>query len=193
MTRTGTKKRPGEPGQRVQRDRIASYHEAGHAVVATVLERAFLAVVLDDQGGAFQFSRADGGIGCPEDNASAAQRELLVVLGGMAAECIRFGHYNRASCANDKNQARSLAQWADATAVESVWEWALGRAKDIVAERWLATKTIAEELRRLRRMDSQRVRDIVGRAPICHVVYQTSVDYADHRADHAQRPSQPAR
>ena len=161
-----------------RRERIAAYHEAGHAVIASIVERAFTAVVLDDTGGAFQFSRADTDF---EVTATGAHRELLVVLGGMAVESLRFGHYYQASCASDQNQAVGLAQRGDSAASACLWGWAFERAQDIVAERWPAVRIIAEELKRLRRIDSRRVREIVGSAPLCQVVYRVPIDYAEHR------------
>ena len=167
--------------KRSRRERIATCHEAGHAVVASLFARAFSAVVLDDHGGAFRFARGDR-----EATSAGPHRELLVVLGGMAAETLRFGRYNRASCASDEDRAFVLAWRGDAAALDCLHGWAFERARDLVAERWPAVTRIAEELRRRRRIDSQRVREIVNRAPVCQVVYRVPVDYAEHRQKHAR-------
>jgi hypothetical protein len=172
------------PGKRSRRARIAPFHEAGHAVVAAIVARAFTAVVLDIHGGAFLFAPAES-----EASSADTHRELLVVLGGMAAESIRFGRFYRASCASDEDQSLILAWRADAVALDCLWGWAFERARDLVAEHWPAVLRIADELRRRRRIDSQRVRDIVNRTPVCQVVYRVPADYTEHRQQDAHLPA----
>ncbi|HEX2171763.1 MAG TPA: hypothetical protein VHL09_04905 [Dehalococcoidia bacterium] len=156
------------------RERIAAYHEAGHAVVVTIVGRGFIAVVLDEVGGAFRFARVDlAGSHTPQ----GARRELVVVQGGRAAETLRFARCHWASCASNEDHAIGLATLGDPTAPDALRDWAYQRAQDILTEHWPAVRQVAEELKQRRRVESCRVRDLVQGAPRCPIVYRVCTEY----------------
>ncbi len=91
-----------------------AYHEAGHAVVALALGRPVdrVTIVPDPKhAGLCEFRK---GSFRPSDD--WLEREILIALGGVAAEARHTGNYAWDSAARDDRFARSLAVQAPASA-----------------------------------------------------------------------------
>src|SRR5690348_11686681 len=88
-------------------DEITAYHEAGHAAVSLVLGRPVHEVsVLPDHEfmGVCQFGKA---VFRPSED--WLEREMLIALGGLAAEAMHTGTYARDAANRDLKYVRRLA------------------------------------------------------------------------------------
>src|SRR5947209_8815759 len=132
-------------------DQPTAYHEAGHAVVALALGRPVQRVsVLPEREllGRCHFRK---GVFRPSED--WLEREILIALGGIAAEARLTGDYAWDGAARDRQYVRRLAvQRAGPRQAERLERRLLARAEHLLAQEghWRAVELIAAELLRRR-------------------------------------------
>jgi ATP-dependent Zn protease len=128
-------------------DPATAYHEAGHAVVALALGRPVQRVsVLPDReyGGVCEFGK---GVFRPSED--WLEREILIALGGIAAEARFTGDYAWDAAARDQQYVRRLAvQRAGERQAERLERRLLAKAEHLLDREghWRAVELIAAEL-----------------------------------------------
>ncbi len=131
-------------------DEDTAYHEAGHAVVAMSLGRPIHRVsVLPNRQhlGVCEFRK-----GVFRPTKDWLEEEILISLGGIAAEARRTGHYAWANAGRDLRYVRRLSiQRAGERQAERLERRLLAKAENLLAdeELWAAVEQIAGELVRL--------------------------------------------
>ena len=115
-------------------DQVTAYHEAGHAVVALILERPVQCVsILPDRKylGVCEFGK---GVYRPSED--WLEREILIALGGIAAEARLTGIYAWDAAARDQQYVRRLAeQRAGERRAERLQRRLLAKAEHLLAAR----------------------------------------------------------
>ncbi len=145
-------------------DETTAYHEAGHAVVALVLGRPVQHVsVLPDREllGLCQFRK---GVFRPSED--WLEREILIALGGIAAEARHTGDYNWAGANRDRQFVRRLAiRRAGERQAERLERRLLAKVEHILAqeEHWRAVQLIVAELLRLGAISGRTARHLFER------------------------------
>jgi ATP-dependent Zn protease len=131
------------------KNETTAYHEAGHAVVALALGRPVSRVtIIPDQkrAGLCEFRK---GTFRPSDD--WLEREILIALGGVAAEARYTGNYAWDGAARDERFVRSLAvQRAGERRAARLQRRLLAKVEHLLAqeENWRAVEAIAAELLR---------------------------------------------
>src|SRR5438105_11589292 len=124
-------------------DAATAYHEAGHAVVALALGRPVHQVsVLPDHRflGLCQFGR-----GLYRPSADWLECEILIALGGIAAEARHTGHYDWDAAGHDQQYVHDLAvQRAGERRAERLQRRMLAKAEHLLARpgHWQAVELI---------------------------------------------------
>jgi ATP-dependent Zn protease len=130
-------------------DAATAYHEAGHAVVALALDRPVHRVsVLPNRDRLGQCEFGKGRFRPTED---WLEREMLIALGGLAAEARQTGTYGWEEAGRDLRYVRKLAlQRAGERAAERLERRMLSKTENILADdgHWRAVRLIAAELMR---------------------------------------------
>jgi ATP-dependent Zn protease len=130
-------------------DEATAYHEAGHAVVALALGRPIHRVsVLPNRERLGQCEFRKGLVRPSED---WLEREILIALGGVAAEARRTGVYAWDQATRDSRYVRDLAvRRAGERQAERLERRLLAKAEHLLAREghWRAVELIAAELRR---------------------------------------------
>ncbi len=130
-------------------DAATAYHEAGHAVVALVLGRpvhGVSALPNRERLGQCEFRK---GVFRPSED--WVEREILIALGGMAAEAMHTGTYARDEAERDLQYVRDLAERrAGRRQADRLERRLLAKAEHLLAKagHWRAVELIAEELLR---------------------------------------------
>jgi hypothetical protein len=128
-------------------DEATAYHEAGHAVVALALDRPVHRVsVLPNRDRLGQCEFAKGRFRPSED---WVEREMLIALGGLAAEARHCGAYGWDEAERDLRYVRRLAaQRAGPRSAERLERRMLAKTENILADdgHWRAVELIAAEL-----------------------------------------------
>jgi len=130
-------------------DEATAYHEAGHAVLALALGRPVHGVSVRpnrDHLGYCQFKKA---VFRPSED--WLEREILIALGGIAAEAIHTGTYAWDEAERDLDYVRDLAgQRAGDRKAERLERRLLNKAEHLLikAGHWRAVELIAAELLR---------------------------------------------
>jgi ATP-dependent Zn protease len=139
-------------------DEVTAYHEAGHAVVALALGRPVAHVsILPTREflGRCEFGKA---IFRPSED--WLEREILIALGGLAAEALHTGVYAWEGAARDHRYVHGLAlqRAGNERRAERLERRLLARTEHLLARpaHWRAVERLAAEL--------VRVREISGRA-----------------------------
>jgi ATP-dependent Zn protease len=128
-------------------DHVTAYHEAGHAVVALVLGRPVQRVSIlanDDHLGRCEFGKS---VFRPSED--WLEREILISLGGIAAEARHTGNYAWDAAARDQRYVHSLAvQRAGERQAERLQRRLLAKVEHLLAKEghWRAVELIAAEL-----------------------------------------------
>lgn len=128
-------------------DAVTAYHEAGHAVVALALGRTIHKVsVLPNRErlGECRFGKGDA-----RTTDDWVEREILIALGGMAAEARHTGTYAHDEAAQDLRFVRRLAlERKSDRAVERYEQRMLDKVEYMLADEgtWKAVELIAAEL-----------------------------------------------
>src|SRR5437879_2851325 len=128
-------------------DQATAYHEAGHAVLALVLGRPVQCVsILPDRDhlGVCEFGK---GVYRPSED--WLEREILIALGGIAAEARFTGVYAWDGAARDQKYVHRLTvQRAGERRAERLQRRLLSKAEHLLADEgcWRAVELIAVEL-----------------------------------------------
>lgn len=131
-------------------DPATAYHEAGHAVVALALGRPVARVSVlpnRDYLGLCQFGK---GVFRPSED--WLEQEILIALGGLAAEAKHTGNYAWNEAGRDLLHVRQLAiQRAGERQADRLTRRLLSKAEHLLADEghWRAVELIAAELLRL--------------------------------------------
>jgi ATP-dependent Zn protease len=143
-------------------DEATAYHEAGHAVMALALGRPVACVsTLPTREflGTCEFGKA---VFRPSED--WLERELLIALGGIAAEAIRTGEYAWDAASRDRDYAEDLAlqRAGNPRKAERVLRRALAKAEHLLSrgENWRAVERLAAELLRLGEVSGRAARHI---------------------------------
>jgi ATP-dependent Zn protease len=145
-------------------DEATAYHEAGHAVIALALGRPVQRVsILPDREhlGQCAFRKA---VFRPSED--WLEREILIALGGIAAEARHTGHYAWHGAHRDRQYVRRLAvQRAGERQAGRLERRLLAKAEHLLdqAGHWPAVELIAAELLRRGAVSGRAVRDLFGR------------------------------
>lgn len=127
-------------------DEVTAYHEAGHAVIALALGRTIHKVsVLPNRERMGEVRFAKGAK--PTDD--WVEREILIALGGMAAEARHTGTYAMDEAAQDLRFVRKLAlERKSDRQVERYEQRMLDKTEYMLADEgnWKAVELIAAEL-----------------------------------------------
>jgi ATP-dependent Zn protease len=124
-----------------------AYHEAGHAVLALVLERPVTRVSIlpnRDSLGVCEFGKS-----VFRPSKDWLEREILIALGGIAAEARFTGNYAWDGAARDQQYVRRLAiQRAGESRAEKLERRLLAKAEHLLADdaSWAAVTFIATQL-----------------------------------------------
>ena len=152
-------------------DELATaFHEAGHAVVALALGRPVQRVsILPNQSRLGHCELKKGTFRPSED---VVEREMLILLGGPAAEARHTGQYDWAAAAQDLRDVRALSKTraGGERQVERLERRMLDKAEHILDKPgvWRAAERIADELIRQTTISGRAARhlfeDSVARA-----------------------------
>jgi hypothetical protein len=146
-------------------DEATAYHEAGHAVLALALGRPVHRVsVLPDRDhlGRCEFRK---GVNRPSED--WLEREILIALGGVAAEALRTGVYSWGEAGRDRQYVRDLAvRRAGRRQAERLERRLLAKAEHLIAKdgHWRAVELIAAELLRRGAISGRAARHLFDQA-----------------------------
>jgi ATP-dependent Zn protease len=130
-----------------QYDAVTAYHEAGHAVISLALGRPVRSVsILPNREllGLCEFGKS---VVRPSED--WLEREMLIALGGLAAEARFTGEYSFNGAARDLQYVRRLAvQRAGERRAERLERRMLSRAEHLLSQEahWKAVELIVAEL-----------------------------------------------
>ncbi len=130
-------------------DAATAYHEAGHAVVALALGRPIHRVSVLPDGQFLGLCRFGKGAFRPSED--WLEREILIALGGLAAEARYSGDYAWDAADRDRQYVRQLAvRRAGERQAERLERRLLAKAEHLLAQEghWAAVQLIAAELLR---------------------------------------------
>lgn len=128
-------------------DLATAYHEAGHAVMALVLGRPVTQVSIRPEREYLGICRFGKSVFRPTED--WLEREILIALGGIAAEARVIGDYDwHAAGKDEKYVDRLVIQRAGERRAERLKRRLLARAENILyqGEHWQAVELIAAEL-----------------------------------------------
>ena len=130
-------------------DEATAYHEAGHAVAALALGRPVHRVSVLPDGQFLGLCRFGKGVFRPSED--WLEREILIALGGLAAEALHTGDYAWDGAARDRQYVHGLAvQRAGERQAERLERRMLAKAEHLLGQEghWRAVELIAAELMR---------------------------------------------
>ncbi len=145
-------------------DEPTAYHEAGHAVVALALGRPVQQVsILPDREllGVCKFGKS---VHRPAHD--WLEREILIALGGLAAEARHTGSYNWGGADRDRQSVRRLAILrAGERQAERLERRLLSKVEHLLAQEghWLAVQLIVAELLRCGVISGRAARHLFDR------------------------------
>jgi ATP-dependent Zn protease len=128
-------------------DEATAYHEAGHAVMALALGRPVHRLSVLPDGHFLGLCRFGKGVFRPSED--WLEREILIALGGIAAEARHTGNYAWDGAARDQQYVRGLAvQRAGERQAERLKRRMLAKAEHLLGQQghWRAVELIAAEL-----------------------------------------------
>jgi len=146
-------------------EQATAYHEAGHAVLALLLERTVQHVSIlpnREHLGICEFGK--GSVRRSED---WLEREILIALGGIAAEARLTGDYAWDGAARDQKYVERLAvQRAGESRADKLQRRLLAKAEHHLADEgaWLAVELIAAELLRVKEISGRTALHLFERA-----------------------------
>jgi hypothetical protein len=146
-------------------DEATAYHEAGHAVIALILGRPVHGVsILPDRErlGLCAFGKA-----AVRPSEDWIEREMLIALGGLAAEARHTDNYAWDEADRDLQYVRDLAvQRAGPRRAERLERRLLSKAEHLLAKEghWKAVERIAAELLRRGTVSGRAVRHFFDEA-----------------------------
>ncbi len=143
-----------------------AYHEAGHAVVAMALGRPVQRVSV--QANHLRLGQCEIKKGAGRPAKDAVETEILILLGGLAAEARQTGEYARGAAAQDLRGVRlsdtdPSLQSATGRAIGAAL---LDKTEHILDQPgvWLAAERIAEELLRVTTISGRAARHLFEQA-----------------------------
>ncbi len=146
-------------------DAATAYHEAGHAVIALALGRPVQHVsILPDRQ---QLGHCKFGQGRGRAAADWLEREILIALGGIAAEARHTGDYAWDGAARDQQYVFRLAvERAGERQAERLQRRLLAKAEHILGKtgHWQAVELIAAELLRCGAISGRAARHLFEQA-----------------------------
>ena len=133
---------------------LTAFHEAGHAVMALAVGRVVNKVDVHAKGtrlGVCKMSKGRAGKAkSSKASADNLEGELLILLGGMAAEARKSGRYNMQGASQDLREAEKLAMMraGNANQAGKVLKRAMDKVHHLLSkpEVWGAVKVIAAGL-----------------------------------------------
>jgi hypothetical protein len=140
-------------------DEATAYHEAGHAVLALILGRPVHEVTIRpdrERLGVCEFGKA-----AIRPNEDWIEREMLIALGGLAAEARHTDNYAWDQADRDLQYVRDLAvERAGPRRAERLERRLLAKAEHLLAKEghWRAVERIAAELLRRGTVSGRAVR-----------------------------------
>jgi ATP-dependent Zn protease len=145
-------------------DPATAYHEAGHAVVALALGRPIHRVSVLPDGQFLGLCRFGKGAFRPSED--WLEREILIALGGLAAEARHTGDYAWGAADRDRQYVRQLAvQRAGERQAERLERRLLSKAEHLLGQQghWRAVELIAAELLRRGAISGRAARHLFDR------------------------------
>jgi ATP-dependent Zn protease len=143
-----------------------AFHEAGHAVMALALGRDIQRVSV--QGNQLRMGQCEIKKGRFRPVKDVVEVEILILLGGLAAEARQMGDYEKAGAAQDLRGVRSLAhsRAGGPRQVERLERRMLDKAEHILDQPgvWLAVERIADELLRHTTISGRAARHLFDEA-----------------------------
>jgi ATP-dependent Zn protease len=147
-----------------QYDEATAYHEAGHAVTALALGRPVQRVSILANRERLGHCAFGKGVFRPSEDWQ--EREILIALGGLAAEARFTGAYAWNGAARDRQYVRQLAaQRAGERRAERLERRLLAKAEHLLSQErhWRAVELIAAELLRLGVLSGRAARALFDR------------------------------
>lgn len=139
-----------------------AYHEAGHAVIALALGRSIQRVTIEPNEmrlGHCEFKKASFR---PSDD--IVEMEILILLGGLAAEARHTGLYGWDEASQDLREVRILAarRAGDSRKAERVEKRMLDKVEHLLEQTgvWGAVERIADELMRCTTISGRAARHL---------------------------------
>jgi ATP-dependent Zn protease len=145
-------------------DEATAYHEAGHAVVALALGRPIHRVSVLPDGQFLGLCQFGKGVFRPSED--WLEREILIALGGIAAEARHTGDYAWDAADRDHRYVRHLAvQRSGERQAERLERRLLSKAEHLLAREghWRAVELIAAELLRRGTISGRAARHLFDR------------------------------
>lgn len=146
-------------------DPATAYHEAGHAVIALVLDRPVHRVsVLPNRE---RLGQCEFGKGVARPSEDWLEREILIALAGMAAEARHTGTYGFSEADQDLRYVRRLVlKRTSDRAAERYERRMLAKVEYLLADdgHWRAVERIAAELLKLGSISGRAARHLFDRA-----------------------------
>jgi plasmid stabilization system protein ParE len=142
-----------------------AYHEAGHVVMALALGRPVQRVSVRPNHQYLGQCQLAKGVFRPSKD--WLEREILISLGGMAAEAIHTGNYAREAAERDLRYVRDLAlRRAGARQAERLERRLLTKAEHLLGQvyHWRAVELIAGELLRCGTISGRAARHLFDQA-----------------------------
>ena len=146
-------------------DEATAYHEAGHAVVALALGRDVQRVSVQPK--QEELGRCEFHKGRFRPSEDWLEREILIALGGIAAEARHTGNYAWDAATRDQVYVRRLAvQRAGERHAERLERRLLAKAEYMLnrEEHWRAVELIAAELLRCGTISGRAARHLFEQA-----------------------------
>lgn len=146
-------------------DAATAYHEAGHAVVALALGRPVQRVSVRPDRELLGVCQFDKAVFRPSED--WIEREILIALGGVAAEARHTGNYAWDEASRDRQFVRRLAvERAGERRAERLERRLLAKAEHLLADegRWRAVELIAAELLRRGAISGRTARHLFEQA-----------------------------
>jgi ATP-dependent Zn protease len=145
-----------------------AYHEAGHAVMALALGRPVQRVSV--QPNQLRLGHCEIKKGTFRPSKDILETEILILLGGLAAEARHTGRYSWSGAAHDLSGVRTLARMRAASErqVERLERRMLDKAEHILSQPgvWSAAKRIADELLRCTTISGRAARHLFEQAAV---------------------------
>jgi ATP-dependent Zn protease len=143
-----------------------AYHEAGHAVIALALGRNVQRVSVQDNH--LRLGHCEIKKRSFRPVKDDVETQILILLGGLAAETRQMGHYDSEGAAQDLREVRSLTQTraGGQRQVERLERRMLDKAEHILDQpgMWMAAQRIADELLRHTAISGRAARHLFDQA-----------------------------
>src|SRR5262245_24506389 len=140
-------------------DAATAYHEAGHAALALIVGRGVHRVTIEPKQD--RLGRCEFRVGAVRPSADFIEEEILIALGGLAAEARHTGDYAWDEAGRDLQYVRRLAvQRAGEARAERLVQRLLRKVEHLLGDagHWRAVEAIAAELMKSGAVSGRAVR-----------------------------------